>query len=159
MLSIEGLGPVFRAAWGPDTCDPDARDQWRPDNPARAQCGTTALVVQDLLGGDLILAEVRVAGVKVGHHYWNRLPDGADVDLTAGQFRPEEAVVGGEVQRRPPEGPRRCRGEYELLRARVFWALGLGADGSPGRPGRDRADVSGTIDFDPAGPNASHDVR
>jgi len=87
----------------------------------------TALVVQDVLGGDLILAEVHVDGIKVGHHYWNRLPDGSDADLTADQFRPEEDVVGGTVVVRPPDAPRRHREQYELLRGRVLEALA--ADG------------------------------
>ncbi|NUW33203.1 hypothetical protein HTZ77_17445 [Nonomuraea sp. SMC257] len=123
MLNVELLRPLLRAAWGPDTCDPAGREQWRPDNPARGQCGTTALVVQDLLGGDLILAEVQVDGAKVGNHYWNRLPDGTEVDLASDQFHPGEVVVGGRVQQRPPGPPRRCREEYERLRQRVLSAL------------------------------------
>jgi hypothetical protein len=88
MLSVDMLRPLLQAAWGPDTSYPDASEDWRPDNPARAQCGMTALVVQDLLGGDLILGEVHVDGVKVENHYWNRLPDGSEVDLTADQSLP-----------------------------------------------------------------------
>ncbi|BEL02699.1 hypothetical protein Q0Z83_008900 [Actinoplanes sichuanensis] len=61
--------------------------------------------------------------MQVGHHYWNRLPDGRFVDLTADQFRPEEIVGGGEVQRRPPGPPGRCRDQYNLLRQRVFAAI------------------------------------
>jgi len=80
-------------------------------------------VVQDLLGGDLILAEVRVDGVKDGNHYWNRLPDGTDVDLTADQFLPGEVIVNPRVVHRPPDAPRRCREQYELLRERVLAAL------------------------------------
>jgi hypothetical protein len=123
MASLDLLRPLLRAAWGPDTCYPDASEDWRPDNPARAQCGMTALVVQDILGGDLILGEVHVDGVKVGNHYWNRLPDGSEVDLTADQFLPGEVVVNGEVKYRPPDAPRRCREQYELLRERVLAAL------------------------------------
>jgi hypothetical protein len=128
------LRPVLRAAWGPDTCDPDSRGSWRPDNPARGQCGTTALVIQDLLGGDLVIAEVYVGQTKIGHHYWNRLLDGADVDLTAEQFQshPDERVVGGEVRHRPPDAPRRCREQYELLRHRVFTALADQGEEVPG---------------------------
>ncbi|MFY1702820.1 YunG family protein [Micromonospora sp. WMMA1923] len=107
---------------------PARRANWRPDNPARGQCGVTALVVQDLLGGDLILGEVLVGGARTGYHYWNRLPDGRDVDLTAEQFRPEEVIVGGRVQHRPPGAPRRCRRQYELLRQRVLTELGTGTD-------------------------------
>jgi hypothetical protein len=83
----------------------------------------TALVVQDVLGGDLILGEVQVEGVKVGNHYWNRLADGTEVDLTAEQFGPDELVVGGSVVIRPPDAPRRHREQYEILRARVMRAL------------------------------------
>lgn len=135
MLSVELLRPVLRAAWGPDTCDPHDLENWRPDNPARGQCGVTALVVQDLLGGDLILGEVHVDGAKVGHHYWNQLPDGTEVDFTAGQFHPGEVVSGGRVQHRPPDPPRRCREQYALLRRRVLAALPHGT--GPGAGGRE----------------------
>ncbi|MGW3608218.1 YunG family protein, partial [Micromonospora sp. NPDC005161] len=63
---------------------------WHPDNAARGQCGATALIIQDLLGGELILGEVVARDAKVGYHYWNRLPDGRDVDLTADQFYLQE---------------------------------------------------------------------
>jgi hypothetical protein len=76
-----------------------------------------------VLGGDLIMGEVHVAGVQIGHHHWNRLPDGSEVDLTADQFRPDEEVVGGKVVVRPPDGPRRHREQYELPRGRVVDAL------------------------------------
>jgi mutator protein MutT len=123
MLTVDLLRPLLRAAWGPDTCDPHDLGGWEPGNPARDQCGTTALVVQDLLGGELILGEVHVGGAKIGHHYWNQLPDGTTVDFTADQFHPGEEVVGGEVRHRPPDAPRRCRGQYQLLRHRVLSAL------------------------------------
>lgn len=86
----------------------------------------TALVVQDLLGGDLILAEVHVDGVKDGNHYWNRLPDGKEVDLTADQFLPGEVIVNPRVVYRPPDAPRRFREQYERLRDRVL-AAGVSA--------------------------------
>jgi hypothetical protein len=123
MLTVETLRPIVRAAWGPDTCYPNASEEWGPDNPGRGQCGMTALVVQDLLGGDLILAEVHVDGVKDGNHYWNRLPDGTEVDLTADQFLSGEVIANPQVVHRPPDAPRRFRARYELLRARVLAAL------------------------------------
>ena len=122
---MELLRSLLRTAWGSDTCDPH-EEHWRPDNPARGQCGVTALVVQDLLGGDLLLGEVHVDQTKIGNHYWNRLPDGTEIDFTADQFHPGEVVMGGRVQHRPPDAPRRCREQYELLRHRVFTALSGG---------------------------------
>jgi hypothetical protein len=126
-ITADELRRHFLAAWGPDTCYPHMRDEWTPENPSRDQCGMTALVVQDVLGGDLVLAEVHVGGAQIGHHYWNRLPDGSDLDLTADQFRPEETVVRGRVVVRPPDAPRYHRQQYELLRQRVFDALPPGA--------------------------------
>ncbi|WP_328470535.1 hypothetical protein OHA21_04800 [Actinoplanes sp. NBC_00393] len=120
MIELDTVTTVLRAAWGADTCDPHDLPDWRPDNPARGQCGVTALVVHDLFGGELVLGEVHVDGVRTGYHYWNRLPGGREVDLTAGQFRPDEVITGGAVQQRPPGTPRRCRDQYELLRARVL---------------------------------------
>ena len=119
-ITADELRSHFLSSWGPDTCYPNMREGWDPATPSRDQCGMTALVVQDVLGGDLVHGEVQVAGEHVGHHYWNRLPDGTDVDLTADQFLPEEHVVGGTVVIRPPEGPRYHREQYELLRGRVF---------------------------------------
>ena len=126
-ITAAELRPYVVGAWGPDTCYPDHREEWTSENPGRDQCGMTALVVQDVLGGDLVLAQVHVDGAQVGYHYWNRLPDGTDLDLTADQFGPGEVVVGSTVVVRPPEGPRRHREQYELLRRRVLDALA--ADG------------------------------
>lgn len=122
-ITVDELRTHFLAAWGPDTCYPNMREEWTPENPSRDQCGMTALVVQDVLGGDLVHGAVHVAGEQVGHHYWNRLPDGSDVDLTSDQFLPGEEVVGGTVVVRPPDGPRYHREQYELLRRRVLASL------------------------------------
>jgi hypothetical protein len=62
-------------AWSSET-----GSKWRPDNPACGQCSVTALVVQDLLGGELL--KTRVAGAW---HFYNRI-DGRRWDLTVSQF-------------------------------------------------------------------------
>lgn len=82
----------------------------------------TALVLNDLLGGELVRGEVLVGGVRTDFHWWNRLGAGVEIDLTREQFRPEEIVTGGVVIPRPPE-IKRLREEYELLRARVLEKL------------------------------------
>ncbi len=126
MVSIALLRTALEAAWGPDTSYPDSGDQWRPENPSRNQCGT-ALVVHDLLGGEIILGDVEVQGRKTGNHYWNRLPDGTELDFTADQFLPGEVTTNGRVVTRPPEAPRRHRTQYELLRLRVDHLLASGS--------------------------------
>ena len=106
---LEAIEAAVRASWSKDTCDPDDLVDWSAKNPARGQCGATALTVNDLLGGDLLLAEVHHDdGTRVGFHYWNVLPDGMEVDLTREQFRSEEHVQAPRVVKRPP-GPRAAR--------------------------------------------------
>ena len=120
MVTLADIERAVRAGWSADTCDPVDRADWHPGNPARGQCGPTALVLHDLFGGELVLGEVLVAGERTGVHWWNRFGTGLEVDLTREQFRPDEEVVGGRVVERPPGPPKRCREEYELLRDRVL---------------------------------------
>ncbi|WP_151773888.1 YunG family protein [Streptomyces abyssomicinicus] len=123
-LLLTDIEQAIRAGWSAETCTPEYRPRWRPDNPARDQCGVTALVLHDLLGGDLVRGEVHVDGRWTDYHWWNRLGAGVEIDLTREQFGPEETVTGGQVIVRPAE-IRRCREEYELLRARVLRKLGV----------------------------------
>jgi hypothetical protein len=53
------LEAAVRAAWALDTCDPVDADDWSEANASRGQCGSTALTIHDLLGGELLIAEVR----------------------------------------------------------------------------------------------------
>ncbi|GAA3483552.1 MULTISPECIES: YunG family protein [Streptomyces] len=122
-LLLADIEAAVRAGWGADTSTPDHRPHWTPDNPARDQCGVTALVLNDLLGGELIRGEVRVDGERTDFHWWNRLGMGVEIDLTREQFGPEEIVTGGTVIPRPAEIVR-LREEYELLRGRVLDRLG-----------------------------------
>ncbi|WP_117208367.1 YunG family protein [Allorhizocola rhizosphaerae] len=112
------LVEAIRRSWDEQTCDP-VDLPWSPDNPSRGQCGVTALVLHDLLGGDLVVGEVRYAsGDRQGWHTWNRLPDGTFVDLTRQQFGPDELVGPGRIVAR--KAPKRCVEQYELLRSRVL---------------------------------------
>ncbi|MCR1161600.1 MULTISPECIES: hypothetical protein [Micrococcaceae] len=78
------LERAFRLSWGADTTCLDAKGlaEWNPDNPAHGQCGPTALIVQDLLGGDLLIADVHGGNEEDEVHYWNRFSCGLEIDLT-----------------------------------------------------------------------------
>jgi hypothetical protein len=119
-VTLSALEAAVRASWGPDVCeDPADLPLWSPANPARGQCGPTALVVNDLLGGDLCVAEVRLRdGSQRGFHWWNRLA-GVDVDLTLEQFGPDEQVQEARVLSRPTGPLKRGEAQYLLLRSRV----------------------------------------
>lgn len=53
---------------------------WLPDNPARGQCNVTALLINELFGGELLKTPL-----PEGDHFYNRI-DGERIDLTASQF-------------------------------------------------------------------------
>lgn len=116
---------AIRSSWSPDTCDPVDLADWTPGNPARGQCGVTALVVHELVGGELLMAEVRHAdGERQGVHYWNRLAGGVELDLTREQFLDGEMILEPEVVPVPADtrGARMER-QHALLRRRVRAAL------------------------------------
>ena len=54
--------------------------QWTADNPAAGQCNVTALLVQELFGGDLLKTPL-----PAGDHFYNRIA-GQRYDFTASQF-------------------------------------------------------------------------
>lgn len=63
--------------------------KWSADNPAKGQCGVTALVVHDILGG-----EIRKTKLPDGWHFYNVIR-GERYDFTASQF--EEDIVYTDV--------------------------------------------------------------
>nr|MDT0522886.1 hypothetical protein [Streptomyces sp. DSM 41633] len=123
-LHLTDIERAVRSSWSAETCTPEFRSRWTEENPARDQCGVTAMVLNDLMGGELIRGEVHVNGERVDYHWCNRLGMGIEIDLTREQFGPEEIVTGGTVIPRPPVTEwRRLREEYELLRDRVVEQL------------------------------------
>ncbi|MRJ76611.1 hypothetical protein GEV29_08695 [Aeromicrobium sp. SMF47] len=121
-MELRHVAAALRESWGPDTCSPEDTRSWSRDNPARGQCATTAVVLHDHFGGCLVRGEVFVNGEHVDHHWWNRLPDGSQIDLTREQFGQHESVIGGVAVERPT-GPTRLDAQYELLSSRVSACL------------------------------------
>lgn len=50
-------------------------------SPLTGLCGTMAVLVRAIAGGEIVKGFVDGT-----HHYWNRLPDGEEIDLTSCQF-------------------------------------------------------------------------
>lgn len=82
-------------------------------------------MVNDILGGNLMVGEVHVDGKRHGYHWWNRLATGAEIDLTRDQFQHGQVVTPGRVVKRPADQPRYRNEEYLLFRRRVIETLGF----------------------------------
>jgi len=115
------LERAIRASWSLQSCDPVDLPDWCAHNPARGQCASTALVIQDHLGGELLFAEVLHAdGARQGVHFWNRLPTGQEVDLTREQFIYGETIQTPHVIERPADtSVGRLATQYRTLSDRV----------------------------------------
>ena len=121
--TLSQLEDAIRASWDALTCDPAEEGSWSPSHPSRGQCVATAAVVHDLLGGELLIAQVYVDGQHRGFHGWNRLAAGIEIDLTRDQFRADESVGEPQTIARPAEKPLRVQAQYEVLRDRVLARL------------------------------------
>jgi hypothetical protein len=120
-LSLGDVEAAIRSAWARETSeDPD---EWSTANPARGQCSVTAMLVRELLGGEILIANVLRDGVRVERHAWNRLPSGVTIDLTRDQFRNGEAF--GEPSVEEPVLADRNQKRFATLRSRVRAQLRL----------------------------------
>ena len=122
--TIQQLEKSLRAAWTPGTAYPGDATRWTPNQPEVGQCAVTALVVNDFFGGEIV-------GDTALHHYWNRLPDGREVDVTKGQFTAEQqaALKADKIVSRKEllDGERASKAKtperYQTLAARVYKML------------------------------------
>jgi hypothetical protein len=87
--SLDALVKVLPLSWRAHTA---WIDDWDERNPARGQCGSTALVVQDLHGGTLMTGVVGDGSHPPLVHYWNVLAAGV-TDLTWQQFPASARVL------------------------------------------------------------------
>ena len=98
VASFAELAARLRSAWSADTA---WIDDWDSRNPARGQCGTSALVLQDESGGEIVRGLVHETGRSRTPtvHYWNIVHD-RHVDLAWQQFSAWAFVIRSErVQR------------------------------------------------------------
>jgi hypothetical protein len=85
---------------------------WR--RPSFGQCAVTAMLVQDIFGGELM------RGINEGDsHYWN-LIDGREVDLTRDQFRVWAPRDVQKVERFRLESSPETMERYHLLSGRYL---------------------------------------
>ncbi|MHB8643040.1 MAG: YunG family protein [Gaiellaceae bacterium] len=119
--TLAELESAIRTAWSRETSDDP--DEWSEDNRARGQCAVTSLLVRELLGGEILVANVLLDGRRLERHAWNRLPSGIAIDLTREQFRRGETF--GEANVEEPLFTHRNPERFALLRSRVRDTLAL----------------------------------
>ena len=77
-ITIDNLKDLLLKSW----CAETAVGKWIAEVPSMNQCAVTALVVQDLFGGNLLRCNM----TDGDSHYWNKIADGTEIDLTEEQF-------------------------------------------------------------------------
>ncbi|MFJ8530434.1 hypothetical protein [Bacillus sp. NPDC094106] len=77
-LEIEQIHKILTKSWSLETSS-----KWTKENPAKGQCGVTALVIHDLFGG-----EIKKTQVEEAWHFYNMI-NGKRYDFTASQFLTE----------------------------------------------------------------------
>lgn len=103
--------------------DETTQDQagWTKENPLWGHCAVVALLAQDLFGGELLRASLDgTPFTSVRSHYWNRLPNGIEVDFTNPQFG-DNPPVGLQAETRTREyllSNPNTRSRYEILKKR-----------------------------------------
>ncbi|MBP7770436.1 MAG: hypothetical protein KA066_00815 [Candidatus Pacebacteria bacterium] len=98
-------------------------DKWDKTNPALGHCAIVALAAQDVFGGRILRSSLE--GSKdysyMKSHYWNKLPDGDEVDFTESQFqgdKPEFFEVSERTRQEILATPN-TKNRYELLKAKL----------------------------------------
>lgn len=106
--NIEFLKNVLLSSWSLASSS-----IWRSDNPAKGQCGVTALVVNDLLGGQILKTKL-----SEGWHFYNVIERNR-YDFTASQF--SKPVIYEDIPSNRSEAFMDCtENQYLYLKNKVF---------------------------------------
>lgn len=90
---IEQIEAALRRAWARETAYPGVQNEWSVKNPAWGQCAVTALLIQEMFGGELLENEEH-------NHIWNTLPDGSQHDFSREQFQTDTDLSTYKVRTR-----------------------------------------------------------
>ena len=117
------LYDLLSGLWCAETCAPRLREEWSAEDRTLGQCSITAFLAQDIFGG-------RVFGIlrPGGNFHCYNVVDGRAFDLTSEQFPDCMLDYAGnpEQLREVHFAADEKRLRYELLKARLDAALGLG---------------------------------
>ena len=104
------LRQTLASIWDQETSD---KSDWTPAQPSKGQCAVTALLVQDLLDG-----EIQTVEAEEHNHHFN-LIDEQVVDLTEDQFASPPNHIGRQVLKREQLlADKGTNDRYEMLKSR-----------------------------------------
>lgn len=122
--TLEQLTNALHQAWDAETGYAGS-GVWTSSNPARGQCVTSSLVVQDYWGGDIVRYEVKGENIDETH-YFNVMDDGTIIDTTGSQYKipvsmsPKTVNLGGYSTLRDKRlADEETRARYYLLKSKV----------------------------------------
>ena len=117
------LYDLLSGLWCAKTCAPRLRAKWSPEDRTLGQCSITAFLAQDIFGGK-VFGILRPGG---NFHCYN-VVSGRAFDLTSEQFSDctLDYTENPEQFRELHFAANEKRLRYELLKARLDAALGLG---------------------------------
>ncbi|KAA0805836.1 hypothetical protein DN398_01200 [Bacillus sp. JAS102] len=99
----------------------ETSSKWTTENPAKGQCGVTALVVQDICGG-------KIKKTKIGKvwHFYNSI-DGKRFDFTEAQFNEKLNYMDIESNREEAFADTNEK-QYSMLKKKITKELKLSFD-------------------------------
>ena len=121
--TIEQLKKAIKDSWGRDTCH--YKFLWDDKNlsDSAGHCRVVALIVQDYLKGEILYSHVK--GNKKWDHYWNKLSNEKEIDLTKDQFPKKIKFVKPKiVSRKEALSSKRTLKGYKILKNKVIRLLG-----------------------------------
>ncbi len=99
----------------------ETSSKWTTENPAKGQCGVTALVVQDIYGGEIKKTKEREAW-----HFYNFI-DGQRFDFTEAQFNEKLNYMDIESNREEAFADTNEK-QYSMLKKKITKELKLSFD-------------------------------
>jgi hypothetical protein len=85
-VTMKKLREHFEQIWDEKTCL-ILFGEFDPRHLSRGQCYVTSICVQDILGGHVVEGSVDSCT-----HFWNKLPNGEEYDLTSDQFKGGDGI-------------------------------------------------------------------
>lgn len=117
-ISLKQLESAIKQSWGRYTCHYKFLwdDKELPDS--AGHCRVVSLIVQDYFGGEIMHTNVK--GNSRWDHYYNKLPSGKIIDITADQFPKNTKFAKPKIiSRKVALCSVRSQRGYQLLKNRV----------------------------------------